>query len=175
MTDFADIEYLKTGTDSQRKAYEILTRGRYMDLLVHYGPKLTGSIPIAVDLPGSDIDLACSFTDAMKYEQDLQERFSSKPGYAIRKTAKYGNEAIVVRFEDAGMPIEIFGQAIPVSQQMSYRHLLIEARLLQEQPPRFRADVIRLKQAGLSTEAAFCSLLGLTGDPYMALLELENR
>jgi len=34
--------------------------------------------------------------------------------------------------------------------------------------------VIRLKEKGFSTEEAFCTLLGIEGDPYIELLKLEN-
>ncbi|HRF37192.1 MAG TPA: DUF4269 domain-containing protein, partial [Saprospiraceae bacterium] len=58
--------------------------------------------------------------------------------------------------------------------QNAYRHLLIEARLLEERGPEFRQQIIELKQQGVKTEPAFARLLGLEGDAYEALLRLES-
>jgi hypothetical protein len=48
--------------------------------------------------------------------------------------------------------------------------MITEFRILQLRGEEFRHDIIALKKSGLKTEPAFASLLGLSGDPYEALL-----
>ena len=71
--------------------------------------------------------------------------------------------------------MEIFGQAVPTAQQNGFRHLLVEAAVLEAGGRTWRRAVRQLKKQGLKTEPAFAFLLQLTGDPYVALLELEGK
>lgn len=54
-------------------------------------------------------------------------------------------------------------------------HTCRAMELLSEYDQSFRDQVIRLKEKGFSTEEAFCTLLGIEGDPYIELLKLETR
>ena len=65
------------------------------------------------------------------------------------------------------------GQACPVSQQRAYRHMVVEARLLELGGEPLQSAIIALKRSGLKTEPAFARCLGIHGDPYLALLALE--
>lgn len=51
--------------------------------------------------------------------------------------------------------------------------MLIEHQILLEKGESFRQEIISLKKQGIKTEPAFAQLLGLSGDPYEAILRLE--
>lgn len=57
MINFLDISYLKTGTERQRKAYQVLTERAILENLAQYNPILTGTIPINIDIENSDLDI----------------------------------------------------------------------------------------------------------------------
>ena len=57
--NFKNIEYLKHGNERQKLAfYEIRHHGIF-EILEKYNPILTGTIPIGIDLPESDLDIIC--------------------------------------------------------------------------------------------------------------------
>ena len=49
--------------------------------------------------------------------------------------------------------------------------MIIEHHILQQEGEDFKRKVVALKESGMKTEPAFAQLLGLDGDPYLALLE----
>jgi ribosomal protein S18 acetylase RimI-like enzyme len=91
----------------------------------------------------------------------------------IERSAAAGGPAVVAAFELAGLAVEIFGQALPVTAQRGFRHMVIEGQLLAIGGAALAARIRDLKRAGTRTEPAFAQLLGLDGDPYEALLALE--
>lgn len=72
-----------------------------------------------------------------------------------------------------GWEIELFCQKIATDHQWGVRHFRVQARLLALGPD-LKEAVMRLKREGLKTEPAFAKVLLLSGDPYVALLELES-
>lgn len=70
------------------------------------------------------------------------------------------------------------GRDIPCNMEPvrsnAYRHMLVEARVLRLLGGEFMRRVVELKEKGVKTEPAFARLLGLDGDPYVAVLGLEN-
>ena len=50
--------------------------------------------------------------------------------------------------------------------------MMVEYQLLKEKGEGFKQQIIDLKKSGFKTEPAFAIALGLTGDPYEALLQL---
>ncbi|WP_343643838.1 DUF4269 domain-containing protein [Chryseobacterium sp.] len=69
MPDFTRIDYLKDGNERQKRAYEILTKYRVFEKLKDYSPILAGTVPIEIDIKGSDLDLI--FEVDLKFEQDF--------------------------------------------------------------------------------------------------------
>jgi len=173
MYHFDDIAYLKNGSDKQRRAWQLLISQGIFEKLAPFDPLLAGTIPIEIDTPDSDLDIICHFADAEAFESMLRRFFGSEQNFQSHSKVIGGRPSIVCSFEKDGFVIEIFGQNLPSRHQNAYRHLLIEAWLLEERGPEFRRQVIELKQQGLKTEPAFARLLGLEGDPYEALLGLE--
>ena len=53
--------------------------------------------------------------------------------------------------------------------------MIAEGRLLRLGSRALRDRVVALKRSGMRTEPAFAQLLGLGGDPYRAVLELEGE
>ena len=56
---FKDIEYLKFGSERQKLAFHEIKQHRILEILEKYNPILTGTIPIGIDLPESDLDIIC--------------------------------------------------------------------------------------------------------------------
>ncbi|NEQ97915.1 MAG: DUF4269 domain-containing protein [Cyanothece sp. SIO2G6] len=79
----------------------------------------------------------------------------------------------MVQFHAYDWDIELFCQTIPTSQQWGVRHFNLEQRLLKIEP-KLRNVVLGFKQHGLKTEPAFARTLGLPGEPYLSILELET-
>lgn len=171
--DFFSIDYLQHGTPEQQEVFSLLKDSHILELLSAYSPVLAGTIPIAVDVPGSDLDILCSFTDSVVFKQTVTALFSDEANFSVSESEIYGHACVVANFNKGGYPIEIFAQAIPVREQMGYRHMVIEHWLLQQHGDPLRQEVIRLKKEGYKTEPAFCMLLGIEGDPYLELLKLD--
>lgn len=173
MHDFTDITYLQNGPAIHRSAYDLLTRHQLLPQLHAFSPVFAGSIPILVHTAGSDIDIICCFDHQEIFMTTVKQLCQHYPGFVIREITIREIPAVVANFTIDGQPIEVFGQAIPTQEQMAYRHLLIEASILQQQGEDFRQQVVALKEKGYNTEAAFCQLLGISGDPFMELLKFS--
>lgn len=174
MNVFDTLEYLKTGDPLQQKSYGLLTEHRIFYLLAEFDPILIGTIPIAIAIDSSDLDIGCYWTDKNAFITTLQTAFSGYQDFSCQELNTGAMEAIVANFSIDGVEIEIFGQNIPTREQNGYQHMLIEHRILQERGAAFREAVIALKKSGLKTEPAFAQLLQIEGDPYLGLLEYKK-
>lgn len=173
--NFRNIEYLKYGNDRQKLAYSEIKKFYILDKLVQYNPILTGTIPIEIDLPESDLDIICECESHAEFTDFILKQFSDKKDLKIYSTKERGIESTIAEFRTDNFLFEIFGQNIPTEKQNAYRHMIIENRILKEKGFEFKQKIKSLKSSGMKTEAAFAKLLGLDGDPYVALLKLENK
>lgn len=173
MIDFRTIEYLKSGNNRQCEAYQALTQHAILEKLSEFSPVLVGTIPICIDIPSSDLDIACYWTGKNHFYNHIKINFGKENGFQISETVINGQETIISSFILDHFEIEIFGQDIPVEKQYGYRHMLIEYKILEQQGENFRERIRKLKEQGYKTEPAFALLLDLNGNPYEALLELE--
>ncbi len=167
---FTTIGYLKTGNKRQQKCYYQLRSIRIFELLESYHPILVGTVPLEIDLPGSDLDIICEVYDFVEFQTIIRNFYSNYKDF----TERLSTEDYVANFFIDGHEIEIFAEAQPTTKQLGYRHMMIEYRLLQLFDESFRQNIIRLKTVGYKTEPAFAKLLGLVENPYEALLELEK-
>lgn len=175
MPNFEDIAYLQAGNQRQREAYEVLTKYEVMQQLASFEPLLAGTIPIGIDVVQSDLDVICCWKSKADFRQALLLYFSDCPGFALREREIRGQESIVASFWLDDFEVEVFGQHKPSREQHAYRHMLVEYKLLQKYGEPLRQQVVHLKEQGVKTEPAFARLLNLPGDPYEALLRLEER
>ena len=173
MPDFTNIEYLKKGNKRQQQAYIELTKLSIFEDLQAYSPVLTGTIPIGIDLPESDLDIICECSNHQKFAETLTRLYSDKDKFEIRTNTWNNLLSTIATFRSGEFEVEVFGQDYPTKEQNAYRHMLIEHKILNLKDDKFRTEIIRLKQEGLKTEPAFAKLLALVGDPYVELLKFE--
>jgi hypothetical protein len=167
---FQNPTYLTRGTARQRRAYRALQSLGVFRILRAYTPVLAGTIPLNIDIPGSDLDIICAARDLDAFTRDVTAAFGARPGFRIEHVTIKGVASVIANFDHAGFPIEIFGQPRPVTEQNAYRHLVVEARLLKIGGERARRAIRKMKNAGLKTEPAFARYFGIAGDPYEELL-----
>lgn len=172
---FDNITYLAKGTAMQKQAYVVLSKHGVIQRLNQYNPILAGTIPINIAIDGSDLDIICYFKIKDEFEISLKVNFSNCNNFKLTNAIINGKETVIANFDLDNWPIEVFGQAIPTKQQAAYRHMIVEHRLLQQHGESLRQQIIMLKQQGYKTEPAFAKILGLTGNPYEALLTLYRQ
>lgn len=143
------------------------------EILRDYHPVLAGTFPLGIDIPGSDLDIICEAHNFDEFEDVVRVAFGQYAGFRMNRESVRGIPSIIVNFDYAGFPIEIFGQPKPVTEQNAYRHLLVEERLLAMGGEAAREAIRALKLAGMKTEPAFAYYFNLAGDPYDVLLELS--
>lgn len=174
MIDFTTLDYLRSGNEKQKRAYEVLTKYKVFEKLKPYSPVLAGTIPIGIDIESSDLDIICE-VDLSFEEGFLNYIMSSRliPADAEVKVENVtidGEKSIVINFMLEEFPIEIFGQNKPVLAQNAYQHMMAEYRILKEKGEDFKYKIIELKKQGIKTEPAFGLLMDLK-NPYKDLLK----
>ena len=174
MIDFKNIDYLKSGSPIQQQIYKALIELKFFPLLQAYNPILVGTFPIGINITSSDLDIVCQVKDFQKFTILLKENLQHHKKFSLKELPNYkGLKTLIVRFYYQDFPIEIFAQNKPSIAQDSYKHMLIEAAILQEKGENFKQSIIQLKQMGYKTEPAFAKLLALKGCPYEALLNYK--
>ena len=169
MIDFTTVNYLKEGNERQKRAYEVLLKHKIFEKLSDYSPLLAGTIPIEIDIEGSDLDIICEVKDSAEFEKFLIQVFENFD-VKIKKSDTDNEEFLVCNFELEEFPVEIFGQNKPVIEQNAYRHMIAEYKILEGKGKDFKQKIIELKKKGIKTEPAFGILLGLE-NPYEDLLK----
>lgn len=177
MSDFTTLHYLQHGTRRQQWAYTLLQALNLWGTLAGFRPALAGTIPLNIDIPGSDLDVLCEVpaTETQRFIELLRKHYGYRAGFCLTRQVINGVASTVCNFRYRGREVEVFGQAVPTARQNGFRHMLVEAAVLQAGGEAWRRAVRRLKKQGLKTEPAFANLLQLAGDPYVALLELEGK
>ncbi len=174
MNNFKDIEYLKYGNDRQKLAYSEIVKLDVFEKIKKYHPILTGTIPIEIDLPESDLDIICECENHIEFSEFLTEQFGDMTDFKIYSTELNGTKSTIAEFKTESFTFEFFGQNIPTDEQNAYRHMIVEHRILEQNGDEFKNDVIKLKLNGIKTEPAFAMLLGLEGNPFDEILKLEK-
>ena len=172
--NFRTIEYLKSGNERQKLAFSEIKKHKVLEKLKKYNPILTGTIPIEIDVPESDLDIICECQNHSEFKAYLLDQFSQKKDFKVYSILQNDIESTIAEFKTENFLFEIFGQNIPTERQDAYRHMIIERNILEEKGFEFKQKVKDLKSSGIKTEPAFAKLLGLEGNPYIELLKLEK-
>lgn len=173
--NFKNIEYLKAGNHRQKLAFAEIKQHNVLETLKKYNPILTGTIPIEIDLPESDLDIICECKNHKEFKSYLLNKFAGKKDFKVYTTTQNEIECTIAEFKTDNFLFEIFGQNIPTQNQNAYRHMIIENKILNAKGDEFKKKIKKLKANGIKTEPAFAQLLGLKGNPYTQLLKLEYK
>lgn len=150
---------------------EALKQTAIMRELAAFDPHVVGTPPLGLDLPTSDVDVICFAPDATDFACAVWKAFGARQDFGMWQ--KVGlDRPIVANFAAAGWIIEIFGQSSPIFEQFGWRHFIVEQRLLALGGDALRSAVMTRRISGMKTEPSFAVALGLSGDPYEALLDL---
>ncbi|NUU80313.1 DUF4269 domain-containing protein [Paenibacillus xylanilyticus] len=168
--------HLESGNKRQREAHRVLLQSELFSILNEYTPYPAGTVPIDVDIPGSDLDILCEAADLDAFERLVTQQYSGMSHFSCQRGVGLadGHAYVTCSFQVEDWPVEVFAQSIQVISQNAYLHMLVEWELLQLWGAEGHAQIRRLKQEGLKTEPAFAAVLGLHGDPYMELLRLAG-
>ncbi|WP_050613911.1 DUF4269 domain-containing protein [Bacillus testis] len=166
---FDDIDYLALGNEKQILAYKAIKNLGIMESLAEYNPVLCGTIPIGIDIAGSDLDLIMEVSDFERFMEKVEMLYGNKENFKIKRLLIREVPVVKVNFIFEGFEFELFGQPQPVKEQYAYLHMMI-VNAVMKRFPNMRNDVIYLKKQGYKTEPAFCKVLGLKGDSYESLL-----
>lgn len=162
-----DISYLKEGNNRQKTCYEVLIETRILSILSDFTPVVIGTIPIEIDIPDSDLDIACC-ASPKEIKEIVRRNFNNFPGFSDR----LDNNIYVANFSYKGLAIEIYAEPQPVENQNGFRHMIIEDRILKIAGNIFRHEIVKLKLSGYKTEPAFGKLLNMR-NPYTELIDLN--
>jgi len=169
MNKFLDIEYLNFGNKTQKQLYQCLKNKGILDILSPFGPLVVGTIPIGINIPGSDVDIICNIKNIDGFESYIRENFSEEDDFFFKR-----NEHLCLAgFKYSGFEFEIYGEPKPTKEQNAYIHMLVEYRILAIAGENFRQQVIKLKSSGHKTEPAFGILLKLE-NPYEDLIQINE-
>lgn len=134
---------------------------------------LVSTVAIGLDRPGSDLDIVCRHLDPAAFAAALAAQ-----GWQVAQKGAdiWLAEQTVTGADGHPWPLELYITPDPLERLNGWRHLSLMAALLAHFGEPFHQAVLRLRfDEGLKGEAAMCRLLGLSGDPYEALLTLEGR
>ncbi len=161
--------FLERGTPTQRAAWKALQSAAAFEILRPFDVRLAGTIPIDVDIEGSDLDLLCEVHHPQSFAKFMESQYGGMHGFHIRYKA---NGVVVIRFVWDGFPVEVYGAPRPVERQRAWVHMVAEWHLLRSAGQAAHEGIRRLKRQGLKTEPAFAHYFKMPGDPYEVLYRL---
>lgn len=172
--DFFDITYLSNGSAIQRKGFQAITSLGILDSLKEFNPVVVGTLPLDLFTEKSDIDIICCFPNAEEFAEQLFFKLDAASlNFHIHRKPLDGVDSLIASFEHEDFEFEIVAQKIQVREQVAYRHMIAEWKILSEKDSNFKQQVLELKNSGVKTEPAFAQVLGLDGDPYQELLRFS--
>ncbi|PSL42424.1 uncharacterized protein DUF4269 [Salsuginibacillus halophilus] len=172
--DFASqLQMMQFGTLRQQQAAAVCKAYDLPRRLASFQPIMTGTIPLGIEHDASDIDIACSTKAPTTAIRTLHEAGLTSYITKVKTRPQDAAPAVVITMQLAQEIVECYISTTPSVIQPSYRHMLIEARLLEIGDPSVTAQIKTLKQRGFKTEPAFARCFFLPGDPYITLYAMS--
>lgn len=173
-TYFLNLEYQKSPTVMQKNALKTLSSLNLFHDLKEFNPVFVGTIPLDVDVHGSDIDIICEVAEFSRFQNRVRECFESQKNFIIIESYNYNSRHSTCRFDAHSFRIEILGEKVPVQQQISFKKLVAEAKLLEIGGDTARQEIRNIKNQGLNTELAFAEYFKLTGEVQDRLRHISS-
>ena len=152
------------------RAKRAIEESEILNKLQSYTPEVVSTIFVCLDTRESDIDVVCTYEEQEAFIGELSAAYS---GYELFRVIPRKDHAIG-QFYFNQFIFEVYASKTPVHLQTAYRHYLVMKRLVNIGGNGFIDKVRRLKESGIKTEPAICHVLGISGEPYAAVLELER-
>ncbi|MCW7491259.1 DUF4269 domain-containing protein [Leptospira sp. 2 VSF19] len=172
---FQQIDYLQSGTPKQKELAIDLEEWKILKSLHGFKPVLAGTIPLDIDTDSSDVDILVKFNIPAHLQKICYAKFRNLPNYSFSEKTIALRVTLICRFETKKFKYEIFGQSVEPTDQYAWIHMMVERRFLTLADPSFRDEIRNLKKQGIKTEAAFCKVLDLKGDPYKTLVQWNQK
>ncbi len=154
----------------QVRAENALANSGLMDSLAAFSPTIVSTIWVELDTDTSDIDIICTFTD--------EEEFVVEVGKLLNRfgnSSPHRNEdRVLATFNFENFSFEIYGSKTAIADQSAYRHFTVMQRLVALNIAELSGEIRNFKEQGMKTEPAIAEVLNLKGNPYEAVLELEQ-
>lgn len=164
--------------EANKTVWQAIQDSRVLEIFSDYDPLIAGTFPLGIANNKSDVDVLLTLKDSADiniFASFCQKHFGRFNNYCLNQHDNIDTiPTVILNFDFAGVPFEVFAQARPSVQQKAYLHYLVEERLLKYGGESFRKKVIEARNRGLKTEPAFAEVLGLTRDAYKALLEAQK-
>ncbi len=172
---FENVSCLQFGNKKQKKVYLAIINLGIMDSLSEFNPTLCGTVPIGIDITGSDLDIIMEVYDSDRFENKVTTLYRDTENFKIKRLLIREVPVVKANFIFDGFEFELFGQPQPIKKQYAYLHMIIENYIIKEFP-NIKTEVISLKKQGFKTEPAFCEVLRLESeDPFESLLEYGKQ
>jgi hypothetical protein len=143
-------------------------------VLADYDPLLTGTLPLGLDLPDTDLDVICQVEDFTAFCTVMRAMYGEYDEFECTTTARGGIPSAACSFRYNRFRVKVVGQPVPTRDQDAYRRTTAAARLLRMAGETALEEVRRLRVAGMQTSLAVSAYFQLEGEPEQALAELAN-
>lgn len=160
--------------EGNTRVHQAVVASKILETLSAFHPEVAGTIPLGIDVEGSDVDILMGASDFEAVKQKFRESGSHLGECHFKEKELGGRSSLIVRFTFDGVPFEVVAQGEAPVRQTAYRHFLVEERLLRIGGTDFVSEIRRFRGTGEKTEPAFARALGLKGDPYIELLKLDG-
>ncbi|WP_241984207.1 DUF4269 domain-containing protein [Aliidiomarina sedimenti] len=141
-----------------------------LNKLQSYSPEVVSTIFVSLDTSESDIDIVCTYQEQEAFIEEFESAYSGYEAYSLSPR----NDHALGRFHCNQFLFEVYASKTPVQLQAAFRHYQVMKRLVKVGGNEFIDRIRQLKESGLKTEPAICRVLGISGEPYAAVLELER-
>lgn len=152
------------------RAQAAIQKSKILYQLKEYDPTVVSTIFVGFDLEDSDIDIICTYNDADVLANLIRLIYGDYDQFFC----DIRNDHILSQFVFEGFLFEIYGSTLPVTEQRAFGHYEVMKRLSQIGGEPFQELMRATKRSGLKTEPAIASLFDLGGDPYEAVLLLND-
>lgn len=149
---------------------------KLLEIFRNQQPFIAGTIPLAIDNQGADLDFLVSFAHSEDFVTICRQAFSKEDEFEVGSSKNEESEYALCRFNYKGIPIEIFSSSISTYKQNAFVHFDIEEKILKYGPAEWHSEIPKLKRSGVKTEPAFAMIMkNMSGDSYQYLYNLQKK